>query len=193
MKQVTGNRHPGLFTKDYSAVLLVDYQERFVPVLSENDETVKNIKLLLSGANIYKVPIIVSEQVPEKLGKTISDFKEHLGSAKFFSKKTMSCCGESGFLEELKSKSIKKVAVCGIEAHVCVLQTSLDLIHNGFQVHLATDAISCRLPQNKPIAIEKIKSAGGVISSVETILFEMAYEAGSDEFKRLQQLFKTNQ
>lgn len=193
MKQVAGNRHPGLFTKDHSAVLLVDYQERFVPVLSENDETVKNIKLLLSGANIYKIPIIVSEQVPEKLGKTISDFKEHLGNAKFFSKKAMSCCGESGFLEELKSKNIKKVAVCGIEAHVCVLQTSLDLIHNGFQVHLVTDAISCRLPQNKPIAIDKIKSAGAIISSVETILFEMAYEAGSDEFKRLQQLFKTNQ
>ena len=192
MKQVAFSRHPNLFTRNNSAILLVDYQERFVPVLKDNNEIVKDIKLLLSGANIYKLPIIVSEQVPEKLGKTISDFKELLAGAKFFSKKAMSCCAETAFLEYLKSKNIKTVAVCGIEAHVCVLQTSLDLIHNGFQVHLVSDAISCRLPQNKPIAIEKIKSAGAIISSVETILFEMAYEAGSDEFKRLQQLFKNN-
>lgn len=193
MKQVAGNedrRHPHLFTRDNSALLLVDYQERFVPVLPENEKTLKNIKLLLNGANIYKVPILVSEQVPEKLGKTISDFKELLTSAKVFSKKAMSCCAELSFLQELKNQNIKKIAVCGIEAHVCVLQTSLDLIHNGFQVHLVSDAITSRIPSNKPIALEKMKSAGAIISSVETVLFEMAYEAGSEEFKKLQQLFK---
>lgn len=190
---MAGNgRHPNLFTKENSAVLLIDYQERFVPVLKENEETLKNIKMLLSGANIYKVPIYVSEQVPEKLGPTINELKELTKGAKYFSKKAMSCCGQPGFVDELKSKNIKKIAVCGIEAHVCVLQTSLDLLHNGFQVHLATDAITSRIPYNKPIAVEKIKSAGAIISSVETILFEMAYEAGSEEFKKLQGLFKTN-
>jgi len=183
-------RHPNLFTKRDSIILLVDYQERFVKVLPDNNETIKNIKLLLAGANIYKVPIYVSEQVPEKLGPTISDFKELLNDATFFSKTTMSCCGKPSFLDALKSKNISKVAVCGIEAHVCVGQSCLDLIHNGFQVHLATDAITSRLLYNKPIAIEKIKNAGGIISSVETILFEMAYEAGNEEFKQLQQLFK---
>ena len=168
----------------------MDYQERFVPVLYNNEQMVKNIKLLLSGANIYKIPIFVSEQVPEKLGSTISDFKEHLKEAFFFSKKTMSCCGQAGFIDQLKSKKINKIAICGIEAHVCVLQTSLDLLHNGFQVHLIADAISTRVPHNKDIAVEKIIGAGAIISSVETILFEIAYEAGSDEFKRLQQLFK---
>ena len=183
-------RHPNLFTRENSAVLLVDYQERFVSVLHNNEETVKNIKLLLSGANIYKVPVWVSEQVPEKLGKTISDFNENLKDAKSFSKKTMSCCGEQWFVDELKNKNIKQVAVCGVEAHVCVLQTVLDLLLNGIQVHLITDAITTRVSHNKLVAIEKIKSAGAVISSVETILFEMAYESGSDEFKKLQQLFK---
>lgn len=185
------DRHPNLFTKENSIVLLVDYQERFVKVLHDNEQTIKNIKLLLSGANIYKVPLYVSEQVPEKLGPTISDFKELLKDATFFSKTTMSCCGKPSFLDALKSKNISKVAVCGIEAHVCVEQTCLDLIYNGFQVHLATDAITSRLLYNKPIAIEKMKSAGGIISSVETILFEMAYEAGNEEFRKLQQLFKT--
>ena len=189
---VGNSRHPNLFTKENSAVLLIDYQERFVPVLHDNDEIIKNIKLLLSGANIYKLPVFVSEQVPEKLGPTINDFKEHLLGAKLFSKKTMSCCGQPGFIEELKNKNIKKIAICGIEAHVCVLQTSLDLLNNNFQVHLAVDAITSRIPYNKDIAIEKIKAAGAIISSVETILFEMAYEAGTEEFKRLQQLFKNN-
>ena len=193
MKQVAGNnRHPLLFKKENSLILLVDYQEKFVPVLPDNDKTIKNIKMLLAGSNIYKIPIFVTEQVPEKLGKTISDFKEYLSEAKFFSKKTMSCCGLPEFTQELKEKKIKQVAICGIEAHVCVLQTCLDLLHNNFQVHLVSDAITARIPHNKEIAIQKIKSAGAIISSVETILFEIAYEAGTDEFKRLQQLFKNN-
>lgn len=193
MKAIPGNnRHPNLFTKDHSAILLIDYQERFVPVLKDNKQVISNIKLLLNGASIYKVPIFVSEQVPEKLGPTITELKGFLQDAKFFSKKTMSCCGQKGFTEELKNKDIKKIAICGIEAHVCVLQTSLDLLHNKFQVHLISDAITARIPHNKEIAVEKIKSAGAIISSVETILFEMAYEAGTEEFKKLQQLFKTN-
>ena len=187
---VGSKRHPNLFTRSNSAILLVDYQERFVSVLHNNDETVKNIKLLLAGANIYNVPIWVSEQVPEKLGKTIADFKPHLENAKFFSKKAMSCCGETQFVDELKNRNIKQIAVCGIEAHVCVSQTVHDLLLNGFQVHLVTDAITTRIPHNKEIAIRKTCSIGAIISSVETILFEMAYEAGSEEFKKLQQLFK---
>lgn len=188
---MSGNkRHPHLFLRENSAVLLVDYQERFVPVLHDNENTIKNIKLLLSGAGIYKIPIFVSEQVPEKLGNTINDFSELLKDAKIFSKKAMSCCGQIDFLEGLKKKNIKQIAVCGVEAHVCILQTSLDLLNNGFQVHLVTDAITARLPHNKPVAIEKIKSAGGILTSVETVLFEIAYEAGSEEFKRLQNLFK---
>lgn len=189
---MNGNkRHPNLFSRYNSAVLLVDYQERFISVLQDNEQTVKNIKLLLSGSKIYNVPIYVSEQVPEKLGPTIKELKDILPGVPFFSKKAMSCCGESKFVSDLKSKGIKQIAVCGIEAHVCVLQTSLDLIHNDFQIHLVTDAVTSRLAHNKPVAIEKIKSAGGVISSVETVLFEMAYEAGSEEFKKLQQLFKS--
>ena len=154
---MSGNkRHPNLFSRYNSAVLLVDYQERFVSVLYDNEQTVKNIKLLLSGARIYNVPVYVSEQVPEKLGPTIKELKDMLPGVLFFSKKAMSCCGELKFVEELKLKNIKQIAVCGIEAHVCVLQTSLDLIHNGFQVHLVTDAITSRLAHNKPVAIEKI-------------------------------------
>ena len=187
---MVGSRHPNLFTKENSVVLLIDFQEKFVPVLHRNDETVKNIKLLLAGINIYNLPIIVTEQVPEKLGSTINDFKEYLHKAKFFYKKTMSCCGQIGFLEELKNRGVKQIAVCGIEAHVCVLQTSLDLIHNGFQVHLASDAVTTRIPYNKEIAVEKMRSSGVIVSSVETLLFEMAYTAGTEEFKQLQQLFK---
>ena len=188
---MVGSRHPNLFTKENSVVLLIDFQERFAPVLHKSDETIKNIKLLLAGANLYSLPIIVTEQVPEKLGPTIADFKEYLHKAKFFYKKTMSCCGQIGFLEELKNRGVKQIAVCGIEAHVCVLQTSLDLIHNGFQVHLASDAVTTRIPYNKEIAVEKMRSSGVIVSSVETLLFEMAYTAGTEEFKKLQQLFKS--
>lgn len=185
-------RHENIFSKTNSAILLVDYQEKFIPVLPFHSQTVKNIKLLLSGVHIYKIPVFVSEQVPEKLGPTINDLKDLLKDARFFSKKTMSCCGIKQFLDELKQKQIKQIGICGIEAHVCVLQTALDLIANGFQVHLVLDAITSRIPYNIEVAVDKIKSAGGIISSVETILFEIACEAGNEEFKKLQQLFKPN-
>ena len=187
------NRHPLLFTRDNSIILLIDYQERFVPVLQNQSEIQKNIRLVLQGADIYSLPIIVTEQVPEKLGSTIPELKIYLSKAKFFFKKTMSCCGLIGFVDELKKRGIQKVGVCGIEAHVCVLQTCLDLIHNGFQVHLITDAITSRVEHNKQVAVEKMKQAGVIISSTETILFEMAYTAGTEEFKKLQQLFKPEQ
>ncbi len=185
------NRHPSLFTKNNSCVLLIDYQERFTSVIHDHESTLKKIKFLLSGANIYNLPVFVSEQVPDKLGQTIPELKEVTKNAKYFSKQTMSCCGKVDFVDDLKKVGIKKIAICGIEAHVCVLQTSLDLLHNGFQVHIVSDAITVgRDLYNKQIAIEKMKAAGAIISSVETILFEMAYEAGSEEFRKLQGLFK---
>lgn len=185
------DRHPNLFTKNNSCLLLIDYQERFVNVIHEHENTLKKIKFLLNGSDIYNLPVFVSEQIPDKLGQTIAELKELTKKAKYFSKKTMSCCGEADFVYDLKKTGIKKVAICGIEAHVCVLQTTLDLIHNGFQVHVVSDAISVgRDFYNKQIAIEKMRAAGAIISSVETILFEMAYEAGSDEFRKLQALFK---
>lgn len=185
------DRHQSLFSRNNSCVLLVDYQERFTSVIHDHEATLKKIKFLLNGANIYNLPIFVSEQVPDKLGQTIPELKEVTKNAKYFSKKTMSCCGEADFVYDLKKTGIKKIAICGIEAHVCVLQTALDLLHNGFQVHVVLDAITVgRDFYNKQIAVEKMKAAGVIISSVETLLFEMAYEAGSEEFRKLQALFK---
>lgn len=183
-------RHPNLFKKEDSALLVIDYQERFAPHLPEGKSTVNNIRFLLRGAQIYNIPILVSEQVPDKLGPTVKEIKEVIDDAYWFSKKPMSCCGNVGFLEELKNKNIKQIAVCGIEAHVCVQQTTLDLVWNGFQVHVVSDAITSRVLHNKEIGIEKMRGVGAIISSVETVLFEAAYEAGNEEFKRLQQLFK---
>ncbi|MBI1858578.1 MAG: isochorismatase family protein [Candidatus Melainabacteria bacterium] len=185
-------RHPNLFNKNDSALLVVDYQERFVKVLPDNKNTIENIKFLIHGFNIYNVPVFVSEQVPEKLGHTVQDIKDVVRDAFLFSKKPMSCCGNVEFLGELKKKNIKQIAVCGIEAHVCVQQTTLDLLWHGFQVHVISDAITSRVLHNKGIGIEKMRSAGAIISSVETVLFEMAYEAGNEEFKKLQQLFKND-
>lgn len=188
---MTNKRHPNLLSKENTAVLLVDYQEKFAPHLPENEKMIKNIKFFLSGVKIYNLPIFVSEQVPDKLGPTISEFKQFIDEKYFFTKKSMSCCGNNIFVDKLKSLKINTVAVCGIESHICVLQTCLDLINNGFKVHLITDAITSRVVYNVDIAVEKIKSAGGIISSIETALFEVAYEAGTEEFKKLQDLYKT--
>lgn len=190
---INKKRHPHLFNRDNSALVLVDYQERFAPILPDNKNIIKNIQFLLLGAQIYNVPIFVSEQVPEKLGTTLNELKNCIKDAFWFSKAPMSCCGNKSFLEELKKKNVKQIAVCGIETHVCVLQTSLDLLSLGYQVHVVSDAVTSRILHNKSIGLEKIRYAGGIITSVETVLFEIAYEAGNDEFKKLQQIFKSNE
>ncbi|MBK9145749.1 MAG: isochorismatase family protein [Candidatus Melainabacteria bacterium] len=186
-------RHPRLLHREDTVLLVVDVQEAFVRVMPGLPELGRKIAVLIEGAGILGVPVVVTEQYPRGLGSTIEPVKnalEKLSGSRKFEKDCFSCCGATDFMSWLDDSGRRQVIVCGIEAHVCVNQTCHDLIHRGYSVHLVTDAVESRIPENKRAGIDKILGAGAVPSSVEMALFEMLVRSGTEEFKAVQKLVK---
>lgn len=151
---------------------------------------VKNTVKLIEGFNILNVPIFITEQYRKGLGPTEKLILNALTKPDIVEKINFSCCASRPFMEQLRSKRIQQVVVCGIEAHVCVLQTCLDLLAEKFQVHLVTDAISSRKKLDHQTAIDRMKSAGVILTTMEMALFELLEQAGTSEFKQISQLVK---
>lgn len=183
-------RHPRILDSQQAALLIVDVQESFRKQLKDLDLLTRNITILAEAAKILKIPVLLSEQYPQGLGKTIAEITACLGEHKYFEKTSFSCCQSKGFLEELESFGRKQVIVCGIEAHVCVSQTVHELMANGYTVHIIKDAIASRFERNKDLGWEKMVASGAVPSSVEMALFEMLAESGTEPFKAVQRLVK---
>ena len=168
-------------------LLVIDIQERLIPVIHQHEEVIHNANILLKGMEILGVPVIVTEQYPKGLGNTCKEII--LGDdAKVTEKITFSCLGNDHIKESVQTK--KQIIICGVEAHICVLKTALDLLDEGYQVHLITDAVSSRKKENKQVAIERMKQSGVFISSTEMILFQLLDKAGTEEFKLISKLIK---
>lgn len=173
-----------------AVLLIVDVQESFRKQLKDLDNLTRNITILAEAAKILKVPVVLTEQYPQGLGKTIAEISACLGEHKYFEKTAFSCCQAGGFMEMLEGLGRSQVIVCGIEAHVCVNQTVHELMHHEYVTHVVADAIASRSQKNKEIGWDKMISSGAVPSSVEIALFEMLGEANSDQFKAVQRLVK---
>jgi len=146
---------------------------------------------MAEAAKILSLPIVVSEQYPDGLGRTIEEIKIKLpADAIFFEKRSFSCCAENGFLDMIKNLKKSQFFVCGIESHICVHQTVYQLIKNGFEVHIAEDAISSRKEANFKLGISRMTSYGAVLSCVETGLFELLKCTRDLRFKQIQALIK---
>ena len=177
----------GKLKKEDCLLLVIDIQERLIPVIHQHEEVIHNANILLKGMEILGVPVIVTEQYPKGLGNTCKEIL--LGEdAKVMEKITFSCLANDYIKESVQSK--KQIIICGVEAHICVLKTALDLLDEGFEVHLITDAVSSRKKENKQVAIERMKQSGVFISSTEMILFQLLDKAGTDEFKLISKLIK---
>ena len=173
-----------------AALLIVDVQESFRKQLKDLDLLTRNITILAEAAKILKVPVMVTEQYPQGLGKTIAEISACLGEHKYFEKTAFSCCQATGFMDQIDSFGRTQIIVCGIEAHVCVEQTVHELLAHDLQVHVVKDAIASRSERNKDIAWEKMISSGAVPCSVEMALFEMLVQSGTEQFKAVQRLVK---
>jgi nicotinamidase-related amidase len=184
------SRHKNILTASDAVLLIIDVQEAFRKYIPEFDLMTKNITTLIKGAQILNVPIVVTEQYPKGLGKTVEELFSAFGTVTSFEKNCFSCCGLEEFSDRLKQLGRKQVIVSGIEAHVCVNQTVHDLLHNGYESHLIVDAVYSRSPLNKEIALQKMFMAGAIPSTVECALFEMLVASGTAEFKVVQSLVK---
>ncbi len=168
----------------------VDVQERLFPHIADNEELEKNLLILVKGLKLHEIPIIVNEQYKKGIGETIPSLKELTDDYPHFEKTTFSCCGNNDSLAAIKATGKNIVILAGIETHVCVLQTALDLLSEGLQPVLVTDCVNSRKAKDKDMAIQRLIQAGVIPTTYESLLFELTENAKHPVFKEISKLVK---
>ena len=167
---------------DDSLLVVIDLQERLVPAMSEQAKIIANTNRLLAMADVFHLPVVVTEQ--EKLGSTVSEVREKIGNFTPIPKICFNCFFCEPFAEKIRQTGRKTLIVAGIEAHICVCQTALWAL-TGFQVQVVADAVSSRSPENVALALERMRTAGVAVTSTEMVIYELLQRAGSSEFKAM--------
>lgn len=183
--------HISRISQGQAALAVIDMQEAFREVIPDFEAVASRISKAVEGARLLNIPVVVTEQYPRGLKRTAREILDALpADLRAIEKTCFSSCGSEDFLSELLSKNIKQVLVCGIEAHICVMQTALDLLERGIEVHLLVDCITSRAPENKQVALARMTQAGAVQSTLEMALFEIMRGADSPQFRQIQALIK---
>ena len=173
-----------------ASLLIVDIQGNLAHSMYGKELLFKNAQKLIKGIQILGIPIICTEQNPKGLGPTIPEIADLLSNIQPISKMTFSCCQNDRFIQALKALNRKQVLIAGIEAHVCIYQTSIDMVDLGYEVQVVTDAVSSRNIENKEIGLQKMKDYGISLTSVETALFELLKVAEGEQFKEILKIVK---
>ena len=179
-------RSPELMSRGDTALLVVDVQEKLLPAIADGPRVVWNVRRLIDAAEVLGLPVAATEQYPKGLGPTVTELAERLGPVP--SKLTFSAGGCGQLFEDLRSREICKILVCGIEAHVCVAQTVLDLLADGWQVFVAVDAVGSRFEIDLRTALGRMDSAGATLTTTEAAMFEWCQIAGTPAFKEISRL-----
>lgn len=183
--------HARILDISKSALLVVDVQEAFRSSIPDFTLIASRISMAVRGFNVLGLPILVTEQHPKGLGHTAEEIQLVLPEdSEIFEKSAFSACGAAAFVERIREIGIEQIAVCGIETHICVNQTTHDLLNDGFGVHLLTDCVASRFEHDKQAGLQKMSASGVVPSSVEMALFELMRDASHDKFKEIQALIR---
>lgn len=177
-------------TKENTIGLVIDIQERLVPAMFEKETLLKNCQTLISGLNELGVQLVVTQQYTKGLGDTAEEIRDVIAGFNYIEKRDFSCCDEPMFTEKLKDLNAKNIIICGIESHVCVLQTAVDLKAAGYNPVVVMDCVSSRVQASIEIAKERFRFEGIMMTSCESILFELTRSAASPEFKAISKLVK---
>ena len=177
-------------TKENTIGLIIDIQERLFPVMFEKDKLLSNCKILVKGLSELNIPQVITQQYTKGLGDTLQEIKELLHNFEYIEKRNFSCCDELSVMEKLKQAGAKNIIICGIESHVCVLQTAVDLKEAGFNPIVVMDCISSRTKENIELAKERFRYEGILMTSYESILFELTRSSGATEFRAISKLVK---
>lgn len=174
-----------------AALVVIDVQEKLCHAMDEKvlRHLVKNAGILLEAAAELQIPVVGTEQYVKGLGELLPELKNRL-TEPALEKMTFSCCGDPAFVEKMQALGRRQVIIVGMECHVCVLQTVLELLAAGFTVHLVRDAVMSRRKENWLVGLETARDAGAVITSTEAALFQLLKVAGTDEFKKLSKLVR---
>ncbi len=176
-----------LLSRDDAALIIVDMQERLLPVMYNKEKILNNVLKLVRFAKIINLPVLMTEQ--EKLGATVPEIRAELPDLNPIAKVEFDACRCSGFVERLNQLGRHSLVMTGIESHICITQTVLHLLPR-YAVHVVSDAVSSRSPHDWNIALQRMRQSGAVISSTETVIYELLQRAGTEEFKAALRLVK---
>lgn len=186
-------RHPFSPQKGKQALVIIDVQDSFIKVMKAEvfSQVIKNIKLLIALAEKLNLPIILTEQYPKGLGKTVTQIQQSLKSYQPIEKLSFSSIGDDGFKARLKElKSTTAIILSGIETHVCILQTALDLLASGYKVYVAADATCSQRKLDWEMSLRVMDKADAIITTTEALIFQLLSKAGTEEFKFMSRLLK---
>jgi nicotinamidase-related amidase len=178
--------HPSRLSAGDSGLLVIDVQEKLVPLVSAADRLIQNIAFLVDAAQILEVPVQATEQYPKGLGSTVADLAKRIPNRP--DKIDFSCCAVQSVVDNFRRASRPKILLAGIETHVCVLNTALDLMALDFRVYVAVDAVSSRSLTDHDVALRRLERAGAILTTAETSVFEWVGGAGSPRFKEISRL-----
>ncbi len=182
---------PLLLDRGSTALCIIDIQERLAAAMDERTTVIEAARRLIVAARRLDVPIVLTEQYPRGIGPTEPALVEALGEQhRPIQKLHFSCCDEPAFTETLAQLQRRQILLCGMETHVCVLATCLDLLHEGYQVQVVADAACSRSAENKRWALEQMRQAGAAVTCVEAAVYQLLRRAGTPEFKDILPLFK---
>lgn len=177
--------HKAILEPEGCALVVIDLQEKLVPMVRGSTGMTLQATMMLKGAAIYDIPVIYTEHYPKGLGRTIPGIREFLSEARGYEKVVFSAFGSTEFRTALEELGARTLIIMGIESHICVSQTVHDARDLGYAVHVPEDAISSRRGSDHLVGLQKMRDAGAVITSVETALYEMQYRAGDARFRQL--------
>lgn len=173
-----------------AVLLVIDIQGKLASLMHQKEMMIQNVQRMIRGCQILNIPILWTEQAPDKLGPTLPEIKALLIDHQPISKLTFSCADEPVFTRELHKLYRNQVLVTGIETHICIYQTVRDLITCGHEVEVIVDAVSSRTPENKKMGIQKMNDMGAGLMSTEMALFELLRIAQGEQFKQIQNMIK---
>ena len=183
-------RHTSLATAEDSILVVIDPQEKLIKMIHNREEVVQTITRLLKFSSIFNLPVVLTEHYPQGLGYIVDEIKEVLPDYQPIIKRIFSCFGVPEFCDALTAAGRHHLLVVGIETHVCVCQTTLDALHLGFQVQVVADGVGTRKREDHEMALQRMRQSGAVITTSESLMYEMTERADTDEFKRLLELVK---
>lgn len=175
---------------EHTIAIGIDYQERLIPAINENSIVIRNSRILFSGLKLLQVPAIVSRQYPKGLGDTVAEIREVTDTAAVLDKTSFSCYGDAGIRQALEHSGRTTIILGGTEAHVCVLQTAVDLRAAGYQVIYVVDCMGSRTTEDKQYGLKRAAQEGALLVTYEQILFELLGSATAPAFKDISKLVK---
>ncbi len=180
---------------DRAMVLVIDLQESLLPLIEHRQTILDAAQFLIAGSAIFELPVLATEQYPKGIGPTDASVRSELAKtgAEVLEKLAFSCCGDEGVRAKLRQIDREQIIVTGIETHVCVQQTALDLLSMDYDVFVCADAVGSRGRLDHDTALERLAQAGAVMTTVESVLFELCGQSGTDRFKTMLALIKSRQ